>query len=306
MPTVSVILPTFNRTRFLAPAIASVFAQTCPDWELIVADDGSTEETRDYLRSLTDSRVRTIWLTHSGNPSHVRNAAIAAAEGRYLAFLDSDDLWAPTKLEKQIAALGGHAGCRWSYTACERIDENGLAIVDERLRAIAARDGWVFEPLLKLQIVIPMPAVVAERGLVDDLGGFDEQQRFGEFQDLCLRLAMSSEVVAVREPLCSIRAHGEHYSGDRIAAHEGWMRLYGKMARLTSDPGLRSHCLRMRGETALNLASLQGDRGDRRAAWGTLRSAATSSWRYPMWWVGALKAVVRPAVPKVLRSTLRR
>ena len=71
---------------------------------MIIADDGSSEETRVYLRSITVPRVRTIWLEHCGNPSRVRNAAIEAASGRYLAFLDSDDIWAPSKLEKQIGA----------------------------------------------------------------------------------------------------------------------------------------------------------------------------------------------------------
>jgi teichuronic acid biosynthesis glycosyltransferase TuaG len=90
---------------------------------MIIADDGSTEETRSYLRSITDPRLRTIWLRHSGNPSLVRNAAIAAAQGRYLAFLDSDDVWAPSKLEKQMRALGDRSQAGWSYTNCHLIEE---------------------------------------------------------------------------------------------------------------------------------------------------------------------------------------
>jgi len=306
MPTISVILPTFNRTRFLRSAVASVFAQTYADWELVIADDGSAEETRSYLRSIMDSRVRTLWLTHSGNPSQVRNAGIDAARGRYLAFLDSDDVWAPSKLEKQIGVLLGRSGSRWSYTACDFIDENGRPIPKKNAAAIVRPEGWIFEPLLRLDIGIAMPTVVAESVLVREVGAFDELQLFGEFHDLCLRLAMKGEVAVVREPLCSIRTHDQHYSSDKIADHTGWLRLYEKMAAFTVDPRLRAHCVMMRAETSLKLARQQGADGDFGAAITTLGHAAGYSWRYPRWWWGALKAIVRAAVPRSLLSALRR
>src|SRR5579863_3753675 len=92
--TVSVVLPAFNRLRFLRPAIESVSAQTFADWELIIADDGSDLETRQYLQSFADDpRVTVVWLEHTGKPSMVRNAAVLRAAGEYVAFLDSDDLW---------------------------------------------------------------------------------------------------------------------------------------------------------------------------------------------------------------------
>src|SRR5579872_455926 len=98
MARVSVIVPTFNRLRFLKPAIESVYAQTYADWDMTIADDGSDDETRVYLSSLRGLRTRVLQLDHTGNPSYVRNVAIGAATGHYLAFLDSDDVWAPTKL----------------------------------------------------------------------------------------------------------------------------------------------------------------------------------------------------------------
>src|ERR1700754_463468 len=89
-PAVSVVLPTYNRPDYLREAMASVFAQTLDDWELIVADDGSDEETKAYLRGIDDPRVTVLWLAHSGTPSMGRNAAIRQARGDYVAFLDSD------------------------------------------------------------------------------------------------------------------------------------------------------------------------------------------------------------------------
>ena len=161
--------------------------------------------------------MRTVWLTTPATRREFRNVAIAAAGGRYLAFLDSDDVWAPSKLERQIGALRLRAGSRWSYTACDSIDENDRPIPKKNSQVIVRPEGWIFEQLLKLEIGIAMPTVVAERALVSEVGGFDELQLFGEFHDLCLRLALKGEVVTVRESLCSVRTHAEHYSSDKIA-----------------------------------------------------------------------------------------
>src|SRR5229473_5509224 len=125
-PAISIILPTFNRLKYLRLTVDSVFAQTFVDWELLVADDGSDEETRAYLKGLESlPRVKLIWLSHSGNPSAVRNAALREARGDYIAFLDSDDMWMPTKLERQIDALRVSSDRRWIYTGYVRIGDAG-------------------------------------------------------------------------------------------------------------------------------------------------------------------------------------
>jgi glycosyltransferase involved in cell wall biosynthesis len=297
MVAVSVILPTFNRTGFLRSSIESVYRQTMGDWQMIVADDGSGEETRSYLRGLTDRRVRVLWLDHCGNPSQVRNRAIRAAEGRYLAFLDSDDVWVPSKLEKQTEALNAQPERRWSYTWCSRIDESGHAILDQGTSSGAHHQGWIVEPLIKLEIHIAMPTVMAERQFVAEIGGFDQALRFGEYHDLCVRLAIRGQVVVVEEALCAVRSHEEHYSADRISAYQSWVVLYGKMADLAPTPSLRAHCRGMRARTSLILAGLQGDKGDGRGLCSTIASASLFSWRYPSWWFGALKALARPALP---------
>src|SRR3954470_20897049 len=105
---VSIVVPTFNRLDYLRPALASVFAQTWNDWDLVIADDGSDDDVRAYLHDLEleqRPRVRVLSLPHRGNPAAVRNAALHVATGTYVAFLDSDDLWAPRKLELQLDAL---------------------------------------------------------------------------------------------------------------------------------------------------------------------------------------------------------
>jgi glycosyltransferase involved in cell wall biosynthesis len=248
-------------------AVDSVFAQTFADWELIVADDGSNEETRDYLRQLDFPRVKILWLVHSGNPSRTRNAALGAASGRYVAFLDSDDAWWPRKLEQQLAALRASSHCRWSYTACDRIDADGNPLPPAFQPKTAVRSGWIFEPLLALEVSVAMPTLIAERSEIDAVGAFDEQQLYGEFHDLCLRLALRSEAVAVAEVLCSIRAHDEHYSActrnstalRRLRAHAPaarkcgltrrsvWRRSKAPSATCESSGGLCANATRCRG-----------------------------------------------------------
>jgi glycosyltransferase involved in cell wall biosynthesis len=156
-----------------------VLAQTCADWGLIVADDGSSDETRSYLRELRSARVEVLWLPHTGNPSRARNAALAVARGTYVAFLDSDDLWAPRKLEQQLAALRASPHCRWSYTACDRIDGDGRLLATTLQPNITLRSGWIFGPLLALQTSVAMPTLVAERTLIEEAGAFDEDQLYG-------------------------------------------------------------------------------------------------------------------------------
>jgi glycosyltransferase involved in cell wall biosynthesis len=304
---VSIILATFNRAQYLRPAIDSAFAQTFADWEMVIADDGSMDETRSLLRSIADPRVRRIWLAHSGNPGRVRNAAIRSSTGRYLAFLDSDDLWAPPKLQRQLEALRARPACKWSYTHCDLIDENGRPIADERLRRQIRPDGWILDLMLRdLRNQMAMASVVAERDLVDEAGGFDEDQRWCEDLDLCLRMAMRSPAAALIEPLCSVRQHGEHFSGNQVAECEYRMKLYRKIEKLVPDPRLRSLCRRRRAEQSVMLARLQAQRGDHRAVWRTIRGAARLSWPYPDWWLGALKAVARGRIPESCLNAYRR
>jgi glycosyltransferase involved in cell wall biosynthesis len=310
MPVVSIVLPTFNRTGYLRLAVDSVFRQTFSDWELIVADDGSEHETRAYLRGIEDARFRPLWLAHSGNPSSVRNAAIAVARGYYLAFLDSDDVWSPQKLERQIGALRRQPSSRWSYTGCDRIQVNGQPYVDEALARHVWPEGWILEPMLhNPRNQMPMASIVAARDLVDEVGGFDPDQPWCEDLDLLLRLAMRSPVTVVAEPLCSIRSHqddADHHSGDRIAECAHRVKLYRKMARRVPDPRLRALCQRKRAYQSLAMARFQAEKGQHPAVWRTLGTASTFSWPYPGWWLGSLKTVVKPFLPRRAIAAYRR
>jgi len=124
--TVSVITPAFNAARFIRETIASVQAQTYPHWEMVIADDCSEDNTRQIVEQIgsQDSRVRLIRQKRRQGPAIARNAALGEAKGRYVAFLDSDDLWLPTKLERQLAFMQ-EQDIAFSYTQYRQISETG-------------------------------------------------------------------------------------------------------------------------------------------------------------------------------------
>jgi glycosyltransferase involved in cell wall biosynthesis len=302
---VSVILPTFNRAKYLREAIDSVLAQTHTDWELVVADDGSEGETRTFLASITDPRVCIEWLPHSGNPSAVRNKAIARARGHYIAFLDSDDVWAPRRLESHLSFMRSHPNRRWSYVNFRMIDQSGNPISGLNADWVPY-EGVIVEPLLNLLATVPPATVIAERSLVEEAGGFDEDQLYAEHYELWIRLALLSEVSVSVEPLVSIRTyHMDRYTADRIADYEGWLQFYEKMGAYLSAPSLRSLCERRRRETVLFLAGLYGNRGDFASLLGTLLAGSTYSWPYPKWWWAAAKVMGRQLVPDRVRARYR-
>lgn len=299
MTRVSVILPTYNRPEYVTAAIGSVAAQTHRDWELIVADDGSAEATKRVLSELSDPRISILWLSHSGNPSKVRNAAVRQARGEYVAFLDSDDLWDPTKLETQLAALAASPRCRWCYTAVTEIDSSGRPIQIDGRAPWKPLAGNIVEPLITLEALISTSSVLAERSLVEEVGGFDESQRFGEDYDLWLRLAAKSDVAAIDLRLLLERTgHPVSYGRDRIGAYEGWVQLYGKLTQSLSDPRLRALAARRRSESALTLARLYADAKRGGAVWRTLANDARRGTVTAEWWWQAVKTLVRSvAVP---------
>jgi len=305
-PAVSIILPTFNRLEFLRPAIESVFAQTFEDWELLIADDGSNADTRAYLQTLDDPpRIKVMWLPHTGKPSVVRNAALCEAQGEYVAFLDSDDIWLPRKLETQIASLRGHATCKWSYTRFALVDGSGNPTAPARAGNWPAPAGWILEKLLQGETVIALPSVVVSRQLLEQLGAFDEDLVMCEDDELWFRLAAHSEIDGIDEPLTLIRRHGKH-SGSDILAWRDRRRVFEKALRARPGGRFDSMLRKLRAEMSAGLAKSQAASGKRIDALGTLFSSAPHSWRYPRCWLSALGVATRAFAPESVRMLVRR
>lgn len=198
-PEVSVIIPTFNRRAMVLEAIDSVLAQTTFAFELIVIDDGSTEGTFEHLMRLGKS-IRIERIERSG-PAAARNRGVALAQAPLVAFLDSDDLWAPTKLERQIAFMRANPRCAISQTD-EIWIRNGRRVnpgVRHRKRA-----GDIFIDSLRT-CLISMSATIMRTDLFRSLGGFDEIMMAAEDYDLWLRILIDHDAGLLDEPLVTRR-----------------------------------------------------------------------------------------------------
>jgi glycosyltransferase involved in cell wall biosynthesis len=304
-PLVSIIVPTFGRLKYLRPTVASVLRQTLEDWELIIADDGSDEETRGYLRSLrADRRIRLVWLMHTGIPALVRNAALREARGEYVAFLDSDDLWSPEKLSRQVEILRARPECHWCYTAISHIDGSGEPLAEPVFGPWQPCEGAVFERLVSGPVVIRTPSVLAARELVARAGGFDETIRSGEDYDLWLRLALASEVALLDEPLVQVRRHEANHTGDWEIAFAGRDRTLRKLQDVV-DSNRRVLLRAERTGNALTLAARHASLGNRARMLRVLYRALPYSWSSPRWWFALVKTPLRPYLPQRLVEAYR-
>lgn len=196
MPRVSVIIPTYNRAALVQEAAASVLAQTYRDFEFLVVDDGSTDGTLEALAAFGGT-IRVLSRPVRGGVSAARNTGIAAAQGEWLAFLDSDDLWLPEKLERQMAFMEARPQLFLSQTE-ETWVRRGVRVNPPLTHR--KEGGRIFLRSLERCLVSPS-AVMLHRRLLDDHGGFDEALPAAEDFDLWLRLSWRYEVGLIPEPL---------------------------------------------------------------------------------------------------------
>ena len=204
---VTVIIPTHNRWPMLGEAVESVLAQTSPDYELIVVDDGSTDETTRRLHDY-GARISVLPQRRRGVAA-ARNAGARAASGKYLAFLDSDDLWLPRKLQRQLDFMEDNPAVEICQTD-EIWIRNGVR-VNPRLKH-RKPSGDIFRASLELCLVSPS-AVMMRRELFERVGGFDESLPVCEDYDLWLRISKDTEVPLVAEALVAKRGgHADQLS----------------------------------------------------------------------------------------------
>ena len=285
MADVSVVIPTRNRASKLRQSVDSALSQSDPVREVIVVDDGSADGTAQCLRAYGD-RVRPFFLAHAG-VSAARNHGIRAAQGRWIAFLDDDDVWIESKIERQMAVAAQNPRARLLHCSVYAVDED-LRILYERPASPAHR-GDVFEQLLARNFICTS-CVLARRDAIEEAGYMDTGLASAQDWDLWLRIAARHPADFATEPLVLYRKSVSGSVTSDIARPE---RL--RLAQIVQDRALRLRHIsprarrRARYEMQRSWAFCWLAQGDRRKALPhVLRALA-----------------LRPASPATYRMLLR-
>ena len=202
MAEVSVVIPTWNRSELLAKAVRSALAQTIQPLEVLVCDDGSTDDSEAQILAIGDPRVRWLSGERSGRPAIPRNRGISEGQGEWIAFLDNDDEWLPDKLEKQLL-LAERSGSKAICSNASRMVP-GQGVIGNYLSG--ERHAVTFDDLLQVNQVICSSAVI-HRSLFATVEGFPERQELKALEDyaLWLRVATLTDFAFVAEPLLLYR-----------------------------------------------------------------------------------------------------
>lgn len=211
MPQVTVVIPAYNAMTYLPETVNSVFEQSFTDLELLVINDGSTDRVDSWMSTLSNSKIRLISQENQGL-SGARNTGIREAKGQYIAFLDADDLWEPTKLEKQVQCLDADVTIGVVYTWTRLIDEVGKPT--GRIVASTA-EGNVWQQLLEKDVISNGSSAMVRRDCFEKVGDFDRALSSAEDLDMWLRIATYYPFAVVKEPLTLYRHYSSSMSKNR-------------------------------------------------------------------------------------------
>lgn len=200
-PLVSVVIPTYNRAGMLMEAIDSVFSQTYQNFELIVVDDGSSDNTLDKLREISDARLVVVAGEHGG-ASAARNLGVRSARGELIAFLDSDDLFTPRKLQAIVDMFLGRPELImvYSHWRQDNLNTNTSMLLEP------TSEGDIRHDLLMCSLIV-VPTVVLKKEVFLRAGGFNSEMQIAEDYDLWCRVSSFGQVGLIREPLSIVRLH---------------------------------------------------------------------------------------------------
>ena len=214
-PKVSVIIPTYNRAVYVGDAIRSVQAQTHGNVEIIVADDGSTDETPTLVAGFGDA-VTYLALPHTGQPAAARNSGLDEATGPFIAFLDSDDLFMPGKLAWQLYALELHPQAALVYSDGSYFRDDPGRPTGRLLKGLPTPSGDVLSELLRGNFLVSPAMLLLRRSCLEEVGPFDEDPDLwlSEDYELWLRIAARFPIVYAPGNVASVRRHTESLSRD--------------------------------------------------------------------------------------------
>ena len=271
MPKVSVILPTHNRALMLGRAVASVLLQSFADFELLVVDDASNDDTAHAIQGFTDPRIKYIRHTFNRGEAESRNTGIRIACGEYIAYLDDDDEWLPEKLAKQVSLME-------SSTQALGLVYTGMHLVELATRKtlstwIPQHRGCVLEPLLEKNFPLGATALLRME-CFRTVGTYDPSIPYGPDWEMSIRIARRFNVEAIPEPLYRYSIHPKQLTANpriRLAGLQKVLELHSDL--FAGHPKAHAHQL-------VNLGLLHYLCGNPREARASLRRGVLC---YPLW-----------------------
>ncbi len=295
MTVVSVVIPYYNRAEWLKPAVDSVLVQTFPDFEVIVVDDGSEEHPGPDLAA--DPRVRYVRREHRG-ASAARNYGIRLARGKYVAFLDADDVFLPEKLQVQVGQMEARPDIPLSHTSYGRMDAAGNDLEDIRSGTFGGR----VYPGIVTWCPIATPTVMVRREtLARQSLSFDESVGLGEDTILWIDVARRHEILGIDRILTKVRIHGRNAFSDPVAQYRGGMEVLRQAFRKDTGFGFYFRKRALAGVcSSVGLLYLQQGQRDR-----ALRFFARAAAYWPFD-PGILITLLRLILPQRIRMALRR
>ncbi len=223
---ISIIIPTYNRAYGLKETINSALNQTYPNTEVIVVDDGSTDNTREVCAGY-GGRIRYVYQENHGRPAAARNTGIRVMKGNYAAFLDDDDVWMPNKLECQIRFFVANADIHFIFTKAEEIAHDGTPLGKFR----PAKDiSSNFEGLIQSNFIM-ISSVIIKKHALKDVGNFDENVLNCSDYDFNVRAADRFKIHFLDTPLIKYRISNNAMSKDRLKIHQGEIYFLNKFLK---------------------------------------------------------------------------
>jgi glycosyltransferase involved in cell wall biosynthesis len=297
-PRISIVMANYNYGRFLAQAVESVLAQTHRDWELIIVDDGSSDDSHTVIgRYLDDPRIRFHPVDHLGQPG-AKNAGLSLCRGEFVAFLDADDAWLPVKLELQLQEFEQKPFVGVVCTGRTLMDENGVELpyVQPPMPS-----GFVLAELFRDNFLC-FSSVMAHRTVFEHVGGFDPSLNLAIDYDLWLRVAAHYEIACLPQPLVRYRAGHANLSrrlGERLKTALLIMRRFERRpAAQHLSPATRRAAY---AETMCSMAYALRPFSRAQAAGWFCRALGQKPWHRPAW-----RGLFSLAIPSALRRLLRR
>ena len=239
MPEVSVVIAAYNAERYVHEAIQSVLDQTFDNLEVVVIDDGSTDDTLDIIRQFRSPRVRVFAMENAGQTT-AKNRGIRESTGRFVGFCDADDRWHPEKLEKQLPLFDASENVAVVYSSESSIDHAGNVLPD---RVDASLRGRVVDALF-LENFVPFGSALVRRECLLKVGAFDEDLRMGIDWDLWLRIAAHHDFECVPDSLYVYRKWPGQMSTNWRGRYDSAFRIMRKFE--AEHPGLISASTRRR------------------------------------------------------------